>query len=80
LRENRVWPSISSQWGYVWPVSNFAGLLTWRSPQASRRNQKRRELLVGALERFFRIDRDPFVPCGNGWRALFPIEAESAGV
>jgi len=56
------------------------GLLTWRSPQANRRNQKRREMLALNLKRFLQIDRDPFVPCGNGWRALFAIEADSAAV
>ena len=57
-----------------------AGLLTWRSAQADRRNQKRRENLARMLKGFFRIDGDPFVPCGNGWRALFRVEVDSATV
>ena len=49
------------------------GILTWRSPGANRRNQKRRELLARALQAFFRIEGDPIVPQDDGWRTRFAI-------
>ena len=77
---NRKNGAPSVQWELLRAFAAGAGRLTWRSPQADRRNQKRRELLARALRRFFRIDSDPFVPHDNGWRARFGIEADSAAL
>jgi hypothetical protein len=63
----------SVQWELLSAFAAGNGTLTWRSPQADRRNQKRRELLARTLKRFFRLDDDPFEPYGNGWRALFQV-------
>lgn len=51
------------------------GLLDWRNRKASLKNQKRKENLAADLQRFFRIDGDPFVIEGDGWRACFAVEA-----
>jgi hypothetical protein len=40
LRENRAWPSISSQWGWVSPTNNSVGLLPNRSRRSLRRKRR----------------------------------------
>jgi len=77
---NRKNAAPSVQWELLRIFAARGGVLTWQSPQADRKNQKRRELLARALKEFFRIDRDPFATCGDGWQALFQIETDSAGV
>ncbi|WP_149115025.1 hypothetical protein [Limnoglobus roseus] len=51
------------------------GRLDWRSPDAGPKNQKRREVLGQALQRYFRIDGDPILldPDGKSWRIKFQI-------
>ncbi len=49
------------------------GILDWGSRKAGRQKQKQREILAKDLRRFFRIDGDPFVLEGNGWRARFGV-------
>ena len=71
---NRKNGNPSVQWELLRTFAAGHGILTWRSQQADRRNQKRRELLARNLQRFFRIPSDPFLPSGNGWRARFVID------
>ena len=70
---NRKSGNPSVQWELLRVFAQGGGVLTWRSPGAERRNQKRRELLARCLARFFRIEGDPFQACGNGWRTRFQI-------
>jgi hypothetical protein len=70
---NRKNGNPSVQWELLRAFADGYGSLTWRSSQADRRNQKRRELLAQRLRQFFRIETDPFVTSGNGWRARFSI-------
>jgi hypothetical protein len=70
---NRRSGSPSVQWELLRMFAEGGGTLTWRSPGAGRRNQKRRELLARSLRQFFRIEGDPFVASGKGWRARFEI-------
>jgi hypothetical protein len=70
---NRKNGNPSKQWELLREMANGQGILTWGSPGADRRNQKRRELLARCLMRFFRIEGDPIVCCGNGWRTRFQI-------
>jgi hypothetical protein len=63
----------SVQWELLKAFAAGYGIITWRSRQADRRNQKRRELLARSLREFFRIDSDPFLPHDNGWRARFTV-------
>lgn len=71
---NRKSGNPSVQWELLRMFAEGGGALTWRSPGAGRRNQKRRELLARSLRQFFRIEGDPFAACGDGWRARFQIE------
>ena len=70
---NRKSGAPSVQWELLRAFAANHGILTWWSPQADRRNQKRRELLGRQLREFFRIDGDPFETFDNGWQARFTI-------
>lgn len=70
---NRKRGTPSVQWELLRAFASGHGILTWRSPQANRRNQKRRELLARQLRMFFRIDGDPIATHENGWRTVFAI-------
>jgi len=70
---NRKNGAPSVQWDLLRAFAAGSGILTWRSPAADRRNQKRRELLGRALQAFFRIAGDPIVPQDDGWRTRFAI-------
>ena len=61
------------QWDLLETFAEGHGLLDWSSRKADRKNQKRRENLAANLQRFFRIDGDPFAVEGNGWRAKFAV-------
>lgn len=64
------------QWELLKSFANGKGILTWESPDATAKNQKRRELLAHALRTFFEIESDPFVSINGGWQSLFNIEPE----
>jgi len=70
---NRKSGAPSVQWELLRIFAANHGILTWRSPQADRRNQKRREVLGRQLRGFFRIEGDPFVAFDNGWQARFAV-------
>lgn len=61
------------QWLLLETFAEGHGRIDWSSRKADRKNQKRRENLADNLRRFFRIDDDPFVVEGNGWRARFSL-------
>lgn len=61
------------QWELLEMFADGHGLLDWRNRKASRKNQKRKEKLAADLQRFFRIDGDPFALEGDGWRARFSV-------
>ena len=66
------------QWELLIAFARGYGALTWSSAEASRKNQKRREMLAANLKQFFRIDGDPIEYLGEtkGWRTLFTIEPD----
>ncbi len=66
------------QWELLRAFAQGYGVLTWKSRDADRRNQKRREYLARDLKAFFRIDGEPIVLTddGKGWRTVFRIEAD----
>lgn len=66
------------QWLLLEAFAEGHGVLDWSSRKADRRNQKRRENLAGNLCRFFRVDGDPFIAEGNGWRAKFAVSVHGS--
>jgi hypothetical protein len=64
------------QWQFLCELAYEHGVMTWESRSASRKNQKRRELLARDLQRFFRIEGDPIelTPNGKGWKTRFAVE------
>lgn len=67
------------QWELLIAFARGYGAVTWSSSEASRRNQKRREVLAANLKEFFRIDGEPieYVEESKGWRTLFTIEPDA---
>jgi hypothetical protein len=65
----------TKQWELLRSFADDNGHYTWKSPGASKKNQKRREDLARDLRKFFRIDADPIVHDADskGWRTLFTI-------
>lgn len=63
------------QWKLLQAFAEEHGELTWRSPHADPRNQKRKEILANSLSAFFRIKGDPFelTADGKGWSSRFNI-------
>lgn len=61
------------QWELLETFAEGHGLLDWRNRKADRKNQKRKENLAADLQRFFRIDGDPFALEDDGWRARFSV-------
>lgn len=61
------------QWLLLETFAEGHGRIDWRNSKASRKNQKRKENLAADLQRFFRIDGDPFALEGDGWRARFAV-------
>lgn len=65
------------QWKLLKTFAEARGHLTWKSPDAHRKNQKRREVLSKDLCAFFRIEGDPIASDGGGWRVRFKLHDES---
>lgn len=63
------------QWKLLQVFAEEQGELTWQSPHADSRNQKRKEILANSLSAFFRIKGDPFklTADGKGWSSRFNI-------
>ncbi len=68
-------PKPTKQWDLLYAFARSSGYLTWDSPDADRKNQKRRERLADDLRAYFGIGSDPFVyvPEVKGWRARFEV-------
>lgn len=69
----------TKQWEFLIALAGGNGVMTWSNPQATRKNQKRREMLAANLKEFFRIDGEPieYVEECKGWRTLFTIEPDA---
>jgi len=63
------------QWKLLESFATGNGILDWTHSDARRENQKRRETLAKNLQAFFRIEGDPFVAEGTGWRARFAVSS-----
>ncbi len=62
------------QWKLLKSFAESRGAMTWKSSDADRKNQKRRENLAKDLRAFFRIDGDPIAATANGgWRVRFAL-------
>lgn len=68
----------TKQWELLRSFAQGYGTLTWESPAADRRNQKRRERLAQDLKKFFRIDGEPILPTDDakGWRTVFQLQPD----
>ena len=64
------------QWDLLYAFSMGKGVIDWDSPGASRKNDKRKDRLALHLRDFFRIEGEPFVREGNGWKTRFQIESD----
>jgi len=69
----------NTRWRLLQSFAKGYGNLNWDSPDASPKNQKRRESLSRDLQAFFRIDGDPiqYLPETKGWRTLFAVEPDA---
>jgi hypothetical protein len=69
----------TKQWELLQVLARNHGVLTWKSPDAGRKNRKRRELLARDLKAFFRIDGEPIVATddGKGWRTVFALMSDA---
>jgi len=68
----------TKQWDLLKSFSEGHGILDWSHPDASPKNQKRRESLTKNLQDFFRIEGDPFSLTDDkkGWVARFHISSD----
>ena len=75
---NRTNAEPTVQWDLLKRFAESKGEMTWRSPGADRKNQKRRENLAKDFRAFFRIDGDPITLTedGRGWRVRFELHDE----
>lgn len=66
-------------WELLRSFAGGQGLLTWKSADAKRENQKRCENLTKDLQRFFRIEGKPieYLKSAKGWRTRFSIEPDA---
>jgi hypothetical protein len=64
------------QWKLLRAFAKDRGLLSWESPEADKRNQKRREHLARALKAYFGLPDDPIelTPDGQAWRTRFTLQ------
>jgi len=65
----------TKQWELLRDFAEAQGHFDWSNRTADRKKQKRREDLAKDLRRFFRIEGDPFVAEGTGWRARFAVSS-----
>jgi hypothetical protein len=73
---NNKRPSV--QWELLRAFARGYGTLTWDSPGANRKNQKRRERLSAVLNDFFGLPDDPIHWMADqcGWQTKFVLEPE----
>jgi hypothetical protein len=68
----------TKQWQLLRDLAGGGGLMTWKTPGAERKNQKRIEILAKDLIGFFRIPGDPIPITADrkGWRTAFVLERD----
>ncbi len=68
----------NKQWELLRSFAKGNGVMTWKSPAADRKSQKRREYLARDLKAFFRIEGDPIILTDDrkGWRIVFSLEPD----
>ena len=69
---------VNLQWELLRSLAAGYGVMTWNSPGASRKNQKRRERLSATLIQFFGIPEDPIqlLPDRSGWKTHFVLDPD----
>lgn len=69
----------TKQWELLKDFARGLGTMTWSSPGATRKNQKRKESLSDNLKAFFRFDGEPFTLTANGqgWQTNFSLEPDA---
>ena len=65
----------TKQWELLREFAEANGHFDWSNRKAGRAKQKQREILAENLRAFFRIEGDPIVVDGNGWRARFAVSS-----
>jgi len=65
----------TKQWDLLRDFAEAHGRFDWSNRKAGRTKQKQRETLADNLRAFLRIEGDPFVTDGNGWRARFAVSS-----
>ena len=63
----------TKQWELLRDFAEAHGHFDWSNRKAGRTKQKQRETLADNLRAFLRIEGDPFVAEGTGWRARFAV-------
>jgi hypothetical protein len=68
----------TKQWELLRAFARSRGHLTWRSPGADTKNQKRREMLAKDLKAFFRLPGEPIAPIRrpSGWATTFRLDPD----
>jgi hypothetical protein len=68
----------TKQWELLRGFAQARGRMTWQSPGAHRKNQKRREMLARDLKAFFRLPGEPIMPIRQpaGWATAFRIDPD----
>lgn len=68
----------TKQWELLLKFARGHGIMTWLSPDASRKNRKQRELLNKSLQQFFDIEGEPIELTDDrkGWRCIFKLHPE----
>jgi hypothetical protein len=68
----------SEQWELLLSFARVRGTMTWLSPDACRKNRKRRELLHKTLQQFFDVEGEPIelTDDGKGWQCVFRLKSE----
>ncbi len=69
----------SKQWELLQSFARVHGIMTWLSPDACRKNRKRRELLNKSLQQFFDIEGEPIELTDDkkGWQCVFQVQPDS---
>jgi hypothetical protein len=71
---------VSRQWQLLHLLADHHGMLTWKSLDACRKNQKRKELLARDLKAFFRIEGEPIMLTedSKGWQTRFHLQPNTS--
>lgn len=66
----------NKQWKLLRVLARGQGVLSWKSSESDKRNQKRRELLARTLKAYFGLSDDPIelTADGKAWRTRFTLQ------